>query len=385
MGDGTGISWTDASWNPIRGCSRTIAEGAKQSGCGDQSGGGCYAERMAGRFCGHRQPYEGLVRITPKGGRWTGEVRMVPEHLADPIRWKKPRRIFVNSMSDLFHEKLNNEQIAAVFGVMAAAPRHTFQVLTKRAKRMREWFAWLFAGAVTPSGKCFEAARGTVDFGSWYRTVPQTWPLPNVWLGVSVENQAAANERIPELLATPAAVRFLSCEPLLGDVDLTLHGGDIKDWDEDWRYDTLRGAEWGGTWRDEEPPEATSPHLDWIIAGCESGPDARDCDVAWLRSLRNQCREADVPFFLKQAVETDLGTCGDLNNPNGDRPCGKRITAHVVSAETAAYSCDCTVEGSELGAGVPLGAGDGSRRKAGGLIELPYLDGVQHAAIPRVP
>ena len=201
MSDDSKIEWTDATWNPIRGCSR-VSEGCRH----------CYAERVAARFSGPGQPYEGLVRISntldgrkPTG--WNGTVRMVAEHLADPLRWKKPRRIFVNSMSDLFHERLTNEQIAAVFGVMAAAGSHTFQVLTKRAARMREWFAW--AGDHGASG-ARSACRASAAL--YLGALPEppgadTWPLPNVWLGVSAENQAAADERIPDLLATPAAVR----------------------------------------------------------------------------------------------------------------------------------------------------------------------------------
>ena len=344
MGDKTGISWTDATWNPVRGCSR-VSEGCRN----------CYAERVAARFSGPGKPYEGLATLRrarrqtgPTGeltqpvlsrSAWTGEVRFVAEHLADPLLWKRPRRIFVNSMSDLFNEKLTNEQIAAVFGVMATAPQHTFQILTKRAKRMREWFAW--------------AARLTLDdlHGYAYRAVltghdatrlkrGTTWPLPNAWIGVSVENQAAADERIPELLATPAAVRFLSCEPLLGPVHLTLHGSWIRGWDEDWKYDTLNGCEWASPHSEVENGSSTS--LDWVIAGCESGPGARRCDVAWLRSLRDQCLEAGVPLWLKQAV---------------------------MSADTMDAS---------------ITFGPGAKRKAGGLIELPYLDGVQHCNFPGV-
>lgn len=352
MGD-TKISWTmgddgtpGRTWNPIRGCSRTIAAGAAQSGCGDQTGGGCYAERMAGRFCGPRHPYDGLVRITPKGARWTGEVRMVPEHLADPIRWKKPRRIFVNSMSDLFHEKLNNEQIAAVFGVMAAAPRHTFQVLTKRAKRMREWFTWVEQRAehgkrLFPNDDREWRIHQLLNVAARRDGATETpphhggpWPLPNVWMGVSVENQAAANERIPELLRTPAAVRFLSCEPLIGAVDIG-HWLDLCH-----KCHVLNDVT-----HEERHAASHGPALHWVIAGCESGPGARPCKVAWLRSLRNQCKEAGVAFFLKQA-----------HNP----------PPTVLGFDDL---CD----------------GPGSRRKAGGLIELPYLDGVQHAAFPKVP
>lgn len=340
MGDKTGISWTDATWNPVRGCSR-ISEGCRN----------CYAERVAARFCKPGQPYHGFAQIVaPRdlldrvGGRrngWTRKIDLVPEHLADPLRWKKPRRIFVNSMSDLFHESLTNEQIAAVFGVMAAAPQHTFQILTKRAQRMREWFDWVAdQGAIDvcpreawqhladPEGpSAIDAALERASRNGR----PTTWPLPNVWLGVSVENQAAADERIPDLLATPAAVRFLSCEPLLGPVDLehVRHhlGGES--------YETgscLEGNDGFGL-------SAPRERIDWVIAGCESGPGARPCEVQWLRSLRDQCKEAGVAFWLKQAVET----------------LGEHVTAR---------------------------AGGTSKRKPGGIIELPYLDGVQHAEMP---
>lgn len=233
MSDDTGISWTNSTWNPIRGCTR-VSEGCRH----------CYAERVAARFSGPGQPYEGLavrkLRVISDDdqrveARWTGDVRFVAEHLADPLRWKKPRRIFVNSMSDLFHEKLTNEQIAAVFGVMAATPRHTYQVLTKRAARMRAWFEWASGIGnddlrIVSDGHhdCtainhLASKHGASEFGpaSWRRHCDDTcdvrrpWPLPNVWLGVSVENQAAADERIPDLLATPAAVRWVSAEPLL--------------------------------------------------------------------------------------------------------------------------------------------------------------------------
>jgi len=408
--------------------------------------------------------------------RWTGEVRFVPEHLADPIRWRKPRQIFVNSMSDLFHEKLTNEQIAAVFGVMAACPRHTFQCLTKRPIRMREFLThpevrhWIakakdaalverdhdprerwegipdlplyeasshgnirnrrttiqlqpqlneheqigrytitvyddgepttqfvhrlvlraFAGkpnfgeegchrngnktdnrianlrwgtrSDNQKEKVRHGARGgpakltleqvaqirkrrasgdtqqviadaygvsrslvsMIENGDVWAEPDIPWPLPNVHLGVSVENQAAADERIPELLATPAAVRFLSCEPLLGEIDL---------------------SRWLGAGDGDAPF--------WIIAGCESGPGARPCDVTWLRSLRDQCAAAGVPFFLKQATEDNRAL----------RP----LTARA-----------------DLDARCAISFGPGSKQKSGGVIELPYLDGVQHAAFPSV-
>lgn len=367
MGDTTGISWTDATWNPVRGCSR-MSEGCRH----------CYAERVAARFSGAGQPYEGLATRRLKvisddeqrvETRWTGEVRLIPEHLADPLRWKRPRRIFVNSMSDLFHEKLANEQIAAVFGVMAACQQHTFQVLTKRAKRMREWFAWLrgpseetftmqqrgIVAAPNTARTLLDAAYEYLGKGrkpeldaAWKQLEHDPWPLPNVWLGVSVENQAAADERIPELLATPAAVRWISAEPLLGEVDLDKPRCDDEHHGE---------AEWSDDatpWCNECDAELSYGHwlgnadsgIGWVVSGCESGPGARPCDVAWLRSLRDQCAVHGVPFWLKQAVED------------------KRQSALGPDGPPA------------------ISLGYESKRKAGGVIELPYLDGVQHAAFP---
>lgn len=337
MADRTGISWTNATWNPVRGCSR-VSEGCRN----------CYAERTAARFCGAGQPYEGLATSTrtltgnTRSGypgfvtrqRWTGDVRLVPEHLADPLRWRRPRRIFVNSMSDLFHEKLSNEQIAAVFGVMAAAPQHTFQCLTKRARRMREWFEWVEreAAKLGPDGflrahVCASEAHEILRERDIPTIVNCQWPLPNVHLGVSTENQPAFDERWPDLFACPAAVWWFSAEPLLGDIDLTYMLADFA---------CKRGKL-------------------WLVAGCESGPGSRPCEVAWLRSLRHQCAKASVPFFLKQAGEQDYD----------------------------AYQ-RTVIERGDLRKVRVIGAGDGSRRKAGGVIELPYLDGVQHAAFPTV-
>ena len=383
MGDGTSISWTDATWNPIRGCRRTAPAGSKQSGCGDPTGGGCYAERQAARFCGEGQAYEGLITLTANGPRWSGKVKFVAEHLADPLRWRKPRRIFVDSMSDLFYEGFTNEQIAAVFGVMAAAPQHTFQVLTKRADRMRDWFAWfatagdspgeVLAGSLEQLAKLDDATDPRFVDEEWlvglinvvngvleWRNTPRPsagsgvprWPLPNVWPGVSVENQAAANERIPLLLDTPAAIRFLSCEPLLEPVSLT----------------HLRGAG-NGTWRDALSGRLhTGPavlvdevRVDWVIVGCESGPGARPADVAWFRSLRDQCAAAGVPFFLKQAV-CSIDEC----------------TKHNPIEDASDF---CPVCNGQRG----VWAEHGSKVKRGGVIELPHLDGVRHAAFPEVP
>lgn len=349
MSDQSKISWTDATWNPIRGCTR-VSEGCRH----------CYAERVAARFSGAGQPYEGLITLTVNGPRWSGDVRFVAEHLADPIKWRKPRRIFVNSTSDLFHEKLANEQIAAVFGAMAACPHHTFQVLTKRAWRMRAWFEWVTCARKPYGGlpvhddhnharsvccRCAWMVPGMPDNHPGpiglhpsddvlgFQKGP--WPLPNVWLGVSAENQAAADERIPDLLATPAAVRWVSAEPLLGPLDFSPPGS----------LGYLRAVRRGdlNTYGDEILIDR--PGLDWIVAGCESGPGARPADVEWFRELRDQCATAGVAFFLKQAARR-FGEWTDWKDV--------------------------------------IGLGPGSKQKAGGVIELPYLDGVQHAAFPEV-
>lgn len=269
MSDKTEIEWTDATWNPIRGCSR-VSEGCRN----------CYAERVAARFSGPGMPYEGLATIGKNGPRWTGEVRMVPEHLTDPLRWRKPRRIFVNSMSDLFHEKLADDDIDQVFGAMwaclyggpAANPHdgHTFQILTKRAARMRDYMSQDRRLRVARSaGAMSEDGDHINDQTAFFKG-----PHPRIWLGVSVEDQATADERIPHLLATPAAVRFLSVEPMLGPIQFgrvpgfNRMGLDLSNW--------------------------------WVICGGESGPGARTMDVGWALSMRDQCRAAGVPFFFKQ-------------------------------------------------------------------------------------
>jgi len=230
-------------------------------------------------------PYEGLTRMTPHGPEWTGQVRLVPEVLDQPLRWKKPRRIFVNSMSDLFHENVTDEWLDRIFAVMALAKQHTFLVLTKRPERMRRWFTTTASGAKREVLVWETAGRPERWPG---------WPLPNVWIGVSVENQQAADERIPILLATPAALRFVSCEPCLGPIDLSRYLG------------AGEPGEIGNGRLHNSPSECPTWYdwcncvIDWVIVGGESGPGARPMHPDWVRSLRDQCREAGVPFFFKQ-------------------------------------------------------------------------------------
>jgi protein gp37 len=305
MSDDTKIEWTDATWNPVRGCSR-VSEGCRN----------CYAEQFASR---NLPGYEGLA----KNGKWTGVVRLVPERLDQPLRWKRPRKIFVNSMSDLFHESLSNEQIAAVFGVMAAAPQHTFQVLTKRPARMVEWFKWAGTETLDTLRECANVAMRSPR--SKVATSGNTWPLPNLWLGVSVENQAAADERIPLLLQTPAAVRFLSCEPLLGTVTLReewLHGRFIECPDETQDKDTdpCNGCDGLGNRGGDYCGAVRGPKVSWVIVGGESGPGARPMHPDWARSLRDQCFAAGVPFFFKQWGEwRDIGSAEHFDG-SGRRP-----------------------------------------------------------------
>lgn len=257
MADKTGIEWTDATWNPVTGCTKVSA------GCDN-----CYAETFAERWRG-----------TPGHYFERGfDVQLRPDKLELPLRWKRPRRIFVNSMSDLFHDQVPDEYIAKVFAVMAVARRHTFQVLTKRHGRMRSVLSrQSFPELVTTWAWRIHAgaALGLPHGNSSYSRTAVAWPLPNVWLGCSAENQQWADIRIPALLDTPAAVRWVSAEPLLGPLDLSrfLEGDDEK-------YDV--------------------PPLNWVVTGGESGPGARPAHSDWFRSIRDQCQAAGVAFLHKQ-------------------------------------------------------------------------------------
>lgn len=276
VSDKSTIEWTDATWNPVT-CTKVSA------GCKN-----CYAERLFHRAYGRE------AIMTPSGHYHDGkellgarireftDISIHPERLDQPLRWKKSRRIFVNSMSDLFHEGVPDDFIGKCFYIMAHAAHHTFQVLTKRPERMERWFnefLWL------KNQLRKEDYPAPTFFGSG-------WPLKNVWLGVSVEDQATANDRIPLLLQTPAAVRFVSYEPALGPVNLqSIDTGDAILY-------PLR------TWIDVEGRgRAPCPRIDWIIAGGESGPNARPSHPDWFRSVRDQCAAAGVPFFFKQFGE----------------------------------------------------------------------------------
>lgn len=232
------IEWTDRTWNPVTGCTK-VSQGCKN----------CYAERMYERFNGHGSFKKVLTH---------------PERLQQPLKWKKPSKIFVNSMSDLFHEDVPFDFINSVFAIMSCkAAQHTYQVLTKRPERLLEYLKRFKESGINPHWKKFSE---------------------NIWLGVSVEDQATANERIPLLLQVPAVVRFLSCEPLLGPVDIeAIPTPRIES-------RNLKG----------EFALTKTGYLNWIICGGESGPGARPMHPDWARSLREQCAAAGVPFFFKQ-------------------------------------------------------------------------------------
>jgi len=238
------IKWTDETWNPVVGCTKVSA------GCTN-----CYAERMARRLkaMGQEQ-YQGVV---DKNG-WTGRVSLVETAFEKPLRWRKPRMVFVCSMGDLFHDAVSFEFIEEIWRRMAVTKRHTFQILTKRPKRLIEFYQHYCDGP---------------DF---------EFHSDNIWLGVSVENQATADERIPLLLETPAAVHFVSYEPALGPIEFGEH------------YHAI----------------------DWLICGGESGPGARPIHPDWARSARDQCVEADVPYFFKQWGEWAPDCMCDTKDPH---------------------------------------------------------------------
>lgn len=294
----TGISWTDRTWNCVRGCS-IISPGCRN----------CYAMREAWRFrylegnasmqsaamVPEDGPFANLTRMTEAGPKWTGLVKMLKGALGEPMGWRIPSRIFVNSMSDLFHEAITDDFIDAVFGVMAFCRQHTFQILTKRPERMMSYIE----GAQDRAGKRFltpaiighAACHVTrisqadkLNSEANRRAGQSEWPLPNVWLGVSVENQAMADYRIPILLRTPAALRFVSIEPLLEMID-------IKPFL--WQLNPP-------TCRQETRASLGNPALDWAIIGGESGPNARFCELEWIRLLVAQARAAELPVFVKQ-------------------------------------------------------------------------------------
>lgn len=363
------------TWNPIVGCS-IISHGCKN----------CYAMKFAGnRLDGNPKipHYSGTTQKSKAGPVWTGKLARAPEEtLTAPLRRKKPTTYFVNSMGDLFHEDCPGEWIDQVFAVMALASQHTFQVLTKRAERMRDYCSTLGGHHERDRVSLAAKALRPAGPGFWWTLKPGGAFLPNVWLGVSAEDQERARERLPHLVNTPAAVRFVSAEPLLGPVRL-------QNWlTIDWQCSYCRGLFSGaylktcpecnavGGWSGSHafnglgmPKNDVVPHqrgfgIDWVIAGGESGPGARPMHPDWARSLRDQCKAAGVPFFFKQWGEfapEGLASEAWHVRPDGvarPDPLPNGIGRHVPDGHWRAYRVG---------------------KKAAGRL----LDGIEHTDMPR--
>ncbi len=368
MANQTKIEWTDATWNPVTGCSIV------SPGCTN-----CYAMQMAGTRLKNHPSRKGLTNQVNDNHVWTGEVRFNEQWLTQPLHWKKPRMIFVCAHGDLFHEDVPDEWIDKIFAVMALCPQHIFQVLTKRPERMRAYFSY---NRLT---KISEAAEITaIDFRKYYLIGGPTsynsavtailqrnnWPLPNVWLGVSVENQETANERIPYLLSTPAAVRFVSAEPLLGKIDLNYIMPDkAKYYNNGYPcYDVLSGRKMNNDAMNFTISTKTYKKLDWVITGGESGKNSRPMHQDWARSLRDQCAEAKVPFFFKQWGEWSCIYDRDNDDPNWtDCPKAKTNKERYINLDGGhGFHGDRVCFVKKVG-----------KNKAGRL-----LDGIEHNAMP---
>jgi protein gp37 len=343
MSDNTKIEWADATVNAVNGCS------VLSPGCTN-----CYAMKLAGTRMRNHPTREGLTDQTKAGPVWNGTVRLHEPALLQPLKWQRPRRIFWNAHGDLFHDAVPDEWIDRVFAVCAMTPQHTHMMLTKRSGRMREYFERL------PQRQRDLFCDAGLDFVNF--------PLPNVWLGVSVEDQQRADERIPDLLGTPAAVRFLSCEPLLGPVDLTR----IRRFPAGKADREFINAVAGRIWTDQSNLPNPDPRwaypgmpfsggergVDWVIVGGESGAKARPMHPDWARSLRDQCANAGVPFHFKQ-----WGEWTACSGPDGFWPHNKPT------------ACRLMLDGERHPRGWPMQRV--GKRSAGRL-----LDGVEHNGVP---
>lgn len=351
----TKIEWASKVWNPLAGCSLA------SPGCTN-----CYAMKMAGRLEAMGMPqYQGTTQKTKAGFVWTGQVNAAPESiLTAPLRQKKPTDYFVNSMSDLFHPAVPDALIDRVFAVMALCPQHVFKILTKRPERMREYFRESTGWRARIAGLLNELKPSA----AWNGTVYQGWQnlhgrpdgLPNVWLGTSVEDQPRADERIPHLLATPAALRFLSMEPLLASVDLT-------DFCTGFYFtNPLTGRRYHDA-PDDHPSASDNlgARIDWVIVGGESGPGARPMHPDWARSLRDQCAAAGVPFFFKQ--------WGDW----AKHPTGQPVTIRQHHASIGYIDAD-TGERKRH----PSRCTDETMRRIGKKAAGRLLDGREHSEFP---
>lgn len=391
MADTTKIEWTDATWNIINGCT------VLSPGCTN-----CYAMLLAGtRLAGHPSRV-GLTTMTKAGPVWTGEVRLHEPWLTQPLEWTKPRDIFVCAHGDLFHEAVTDAMLNQVFAVMAICAaqgrNHRFQILTKRSARMRAFISGFHdQGEAFGEALAYVARKAGLDREAGLAVIDaMTWPLPNVWLGVSTEDQRRADERIPDLLATPAAVRWISAEPLLGPIDLYRLNLPAPVKSGYLRLDALTGYYKSGCrgahLLPSLPPPAAS--LNWVVVGGESGRGARPMHHTWARLLRDQCAAADVPFLFKQwgewapicAVSEDLVDSLYMPAPARDSEATRRckVDQLVMHNDGEIFSLTDMSRQRAPGSRLMFQQGyDGmsmyavGKKRAGRL-----LDGVQHDGVP---
>jgi len=359
MADRTSIEWTDATWNVVNGCS------VCSPGCTH-----CYAMKLAGTRLRNHPTRAGLTVDSKAGPVWTGEIRVNEAAMEQPLRWTRPRMIFANAHGDLFHERVPIETIARVFGVAIAAHHlrgHIVQFLTKRAERQRDvlsrpefweevntYAEWHVMERVDPLNRRSDDARATLD------DYDPDSPPPGIWIGVSAENQHWLMQRGPHLVETPAAVRFLSIEPLLSVMDIEPF--------------VLPVRQWSNMWANNYPLHYPKHRVDWVIVGGESGPGARPMHPDWARSLRDQCAAGGVPFFFKQWGEW-------LPWEPEQVPCWKSQTGETMDrhalpdfddADLKGWTDRLLYEGSDICVHQRVG-----KKTAGRL-----LDGVQHEGMP---
>lgn len=332
MANNSSIEWTDCTWNPLAGC-KEISPGCRNCYAATMAhrlGAMAQADLAAGRDPGKKRHYIGTTE--KRGGKvvWNGKVNLIHEALSEPLKWRKPRKVFVNSMSDLFHEDVPFDFVDQVFTIMLAnavlrGSTHAFQLLTKRPKRMHEYLSlrspmehlkcwskladgWII---LDEADEYFSEMMSRTTAHNWnsnghaptgekwapWSHLNGLWPLPNAWLGTSCEDQKRAEDRVPWLEKCPAVVRFLSCEPLLGSIKFDHIGNSIFN-----REKAIRDAMNGPAVmnRDQADSIIAHPQIHWVIAGCESGHGRRRTEQAWIESLADQCRNAGVAFFNKQ-------------------------------------------------------------------------------------
>lgn len=374
MADGTKIEWTEATWNPVTGCSLA------SPGCTN-----CYAMKLAGTRMKNHESRKNLTIDTKAGPVWNGEVRLNEQWLDQPLRWNRPRMIFVCAHGDLFHESVPEEWIDRVFAVMALATQHTFQILTKRADRMHAYINKRAGGYVLELSRGIKAVgKRAMDRADSPDRERPSWPLRNVWLGVSVEDQVRADERIPLLLKTPATVRWISAEPLLGPLKIRhylmqgKHPGACGNCGQGHGF--ARCPNYGGISKTRSPYEGASPTctdfrrtdfaISWVVVGGESGSDARPMHPDWARSLRDQCAAAAVPFLFKQWGEFVTVFDRDVEDPDWRR-CGGWEVSHP-KGQWWNLAGGTGFHGERVVYVDPVG------KKAAGRL----LDGVQHDGYP---